>query len=121
MAAHTCRRIALGKVLTEARERVVVEPDRTYPIAGVYGFGRGILLRDSVRGSEVSASHLYRIAAGQIIYSRLKAFEGAFALVPPEAHARYVSNEFPTFKVAEKEAGPRFIALVLALPSLGMS
>lgn len=116
MAAKPERRVQLGQVLTEARERVTVHPDRDYPIAGVYGFGRGILLRPRVRGSQLSAPHLYRIRARQIIYSRLKAFEGAFALVPHEADGRYVSNEFPTFDVDESKAIPEFIALVLRLP-----
>lgn len=110
------QRVALRDLLTESRERVVVDPDTDYPIAGVYGFGRGLLLRDSVKGDEISAKHLYRISAGQVIYSRLKAFEGAFALVPTEAEGRYVSNEFPTFDVDAEKVLPEFIGLVLRMP-----
>lgn len=94
-----------------------MEQEGSYPMAGVYGFGRGILLRDPVRGAEISAAHLYRIARRQIIYSRLKAFEGAFALVPDAADGRFVSNEFPTFDVDETQALPEYLALVLALPA----
>ena len=117
MPAETPRSLTLGDVLVEERERVAVEPDGGYPIAGVYGFGRGVLLREAVRGADISASHLYRISAGQIIYSRLKAFEGAFALVPETADGRYVSNEFPTFRVDEMQALPAFIAMILSLPT----
>jgi type I restriction enzyme S subunit len=84
-------------------------------MCGVYGFGRGVLFRDAVRGTALSTPYLYRISADQIIYSRLKAFEGAFALVPPAADGRYVSNEFPTFDVDESQALPTFIAYVLTL------
>jgi len=108
--------VTLDDVLTEDRDRVEVQPDAEYPIAGVYGFGRGVLLRGSVRGSEISAKHLYRTSSGQIMYSRLKAFEGAFALVPSVADGRFVSNEFPTFTVDTERALPEFIALVLARP-----
>jgi type I restriction enzyme S subunit len=110
-------RVSLGEILMEARERVAVDADTRYPIAGVYGFGRGILLRDAVLGAEISAAHLYRIAANQIIYSRLKAFEGAFAIVPEEGDGRFVSNEFPTFDVLTSRALPDFVALALAVPS----
>jgi type I restriction enzyme, S subunit len=109
--------VALGDILTERRERVSVDPDAVYPIAGVYGFGRGVLMREPVRGDEISAAALYRITAGQVIYSRLKAFEGAFAVVPPEATGRFVSNEFPTFDVDERRATAAFIALVLSAPT----
>lgn len=118
MSSKSSPATPLGDVLAEDRQRVSVEPDGTYPVAGVYGFGRGLLLRDAVRGNEISASHLYRIACGQIIYSRLKAFEGAFALVPPEADGRHVSNEFPTFTVDRSRAMPEFIAHVLAVPTV---
>src|SRR5437660_2421147 len=117
MATNGWRHVALAEILTEARERVPVEPQGVYPIAGVYGFGRGVLLRGQVRGTEISAPYLYRIATGQILYSRLKAFEGAFALVPPGADGRYVSNEFPSFNVDETRALPEFVALFLSVPA----
>lgn len=109
--------LVLGDVLTERRERVAVTATGEYPIAGVYGFGRGLLLRESVKGGDISASSLYRIRSGQIIYSRLKAFEGAFALVPPAGDGRFVSNEFPTFDVDEDKALPAFVELVLSRPA----
>ena len=82
MASGDWKNVSLSDVLVERRQRVTVEPDGLYPIAGVYGFGRGVILRDAVHGAAISATHLYRISPGQIIYSRLKAFEGAFAAVP---------------------------------------
>lgn len=103
----------LADVLTEVRERTRVERDAEYPLAGVYGFGRGVLLRDAVRGSDISAQFLYRIRSGQVMYSRLKAFEGAFALVPEEADGRFVSNEFPTFDVDSSLASGPFLRLLL--------
>lgn len=109
--------VRLGDVLSERRERVKVAPDGVYPMAGVYGFGRGILVRDAVLGANIAASHLYRIEQDQIVYSRLKAFEGAFALVTPEAHGRFVSNEFPSFDVDSTAADPRFLALILQTPA----
>jgi type I restriction enzyme S subunit len=104
----------LGEVLTESRHREPVAAKKVYPMAGVFGFGRGILLRAAVSGAEISAKHLYRIKPRQIIYSRLKAFEGAFALVPKTVDGRFVTNEFPTFDVDTSIAEPEFIALVLS-------
>jgi type I restriction enzyme S subunit len=110
------RTVTLGDVIAEERDKQRVESDIAYPLAGVLGFGRGVLLRDAVRGAEMSAQFLYRIRTGQLMYSRLKAFEGAFALVPHEADGRFVSNEFPTFDVDTSAALPEFLALYLARP-----
>lgn len=107
-------RVTLREVLDPVRERVKVEPGGSYPLLGVYGFGRGTILRDAVSGAEISAAHLYRVSGDQIIYSRLKAFEGAFAIVPPEGDGRYVSNEFPTFDVNPIKALPAYLRVMLA-------
>jgi type I restriction enzyme S subunit len=110
------RSVTLGDVLVESREKVRVSADAEYPLAGVLGFGRGVLLRDPVRGAEIAAQFLYRIRAGQLMYSRLKAFEGAFALVPAKADGRFVSNEFPTFDVDLSAALAEYLALFLSRP-----
>lgn len=110
------RTVKLGDVLAENRLRVSVEREGRYPMLGVYGFARGVILRGEVKGDSISARHLYRVAEGQIIYSRLKAFEGAFAVVPARADGRFVTNEFPTFDADTEMAVPEFISLVLGRP-----
>jgi type I restriction enzyme S subunit len=52
---------------------------------------------------------LYQIKKGQFIYSRLFAFEGGYALVPPEFDGYYVSNEFPTFDIDLEKATSKFL------------
>ncbi|WP_327752086.1 hypothetical protein VVT58_06450 [Sphingobium sp. SJ10-10] len=86
-----------------------IEAGRTYPNIGIYSFGRGTFGKEAIDAAETSASTLYRIRAGQIIYSRLFAFEGAYASVPTEHDGAFVSNEFPTFTVDTARADPAFI------------
>lgn len=90
-------RVPLGDVLRLTLQSEEVRPDCVYPTFGVYGFGRGLFDKPPVSGSEISATKLFRASAGQFVYSRLKAFEGAFGLVPPQLDGRFVTNEFPTF------------------------
>lgn len=86
-----------------------MDPDAEYPIAGVYGFGRGMIQRAAVAGREMAANQLFRIRAGQFIYSRLKSFEGAYAIVSPEADGYFVSNEFPAFDLHRERLEPGFL------------
>ncbi len=58
----------LSDALTESRDRVPLDDEAEYPVAGVYGFGRGVLLREPVRGRDIAAEALYRIRRGQIIW-----------------------------------------------------
>lgn len=101
--------IPLGELLTYAPDPHGVEPDGEYPIAGIYGFGRGMIQRAAVTGREMAATQLFRIRAGQFVYSRLKSFEGAYAIVSPEVDGYFVSNEFPTFDLHHEQLEPGFL------------
>jgi type I restriction enzyme S subunit len=112
------RKVALGDVLRIASIPEVVHPERSYPNLGIYGFGRGVFTKPNIEGQETSAKILYKVSAGQFIYSRLFAFEGAYAVVPATLDGAYVSNEFPTFDWNTGIANPRFVAWVFKRPSV---
>lgn len=108
----------LGEVLHIALDEVPVRPDDTYQIAGVYGFGRGLFQRGPISGSETSYPKLNRLSQGRLVISRLKAFEGALAVIPPEYDGWYLSPEFPTFEIDTTQADERYIANLCSWPEL---
>ena len=89
--------VALGEVLRQRDDSVGVIRDETYPIAGIYGFGRGLFAREPILGSQTSYTALNRLHAGTFVISRVKAWEGAVGVVPPELEGYFVSKEFPSF------------------------
>lgn len=93
------RVLALRDCLVPISRRVSVCPDATYPLLGVRLDGKGPFLRETVCGGQTSATSLYRVEAGDFVYSRLFAWRGAFGVVPEELSGCYVSSEFPTFRV----------------------
>jgi type I restriction enzyme S subunit len=110
--------VRLAEFLRPVSHPQKVLPDVSYPTCGVYGFGRGIIMRAPVIGRDMSAATLFRLSAGLFLYSRLKAFEGAFCIVPPPADGRFVSNEFPTLAVDLERADPDFIEWSFRRPAL---
>lgn len=110
--------IPLAEVLSLAETAVAVEPDRDYPNFGIYSFGKGVFAKAPISGARTSARTLYRTAAGQFVYSRLFAFEGAFAVVPAEFDGWYVSNEFPAFNCDTDRLDPNFLALYVQQPEV---
>jgi type I restriction enzyme S subunit len=109
---------ALGDVLCLDIAGETVQPDHDYPIAGVYGFGRGLFQRGPIRSDETSYPKLNRLTAGRLVMSRLKAFEGAIAVIPAEFDGWYLSPEFPTFAIDPTKADERYIANLCAWPEL---
>lgn len=110
------RMVPLGDVLRPVQDAEAVHPERSYPNVGIFGFGRGVFAKPDITGMDTSAKTLYRVRAGQFIYSRLFAFEGAYAVVPPDLDGCFVSNEFPTFDWIEGSADPAFIAWIFKQP-----
>jgi type I restriction enzyme S subunit len=105
------RSVLLGDVLHLERKPVKVDPSLEYPNLGLYSFGKGVFPKSPISGAATSAPTLYRVKAGQFIYSRLFAFEGAFAVVPSEMDGWFVSNEYPTFDVDESKVLAGFLRL----------
>jgi hypothetical protein len=60
-------------------------------------WGDGTFIREENKGAKIKAKTLYKVSAGWLIYNRLFAFRGSFAIVRPEHDGCYVSGEFPTF------------------------
>ncbi len=108
----------LGDVLCPAADPVSVLADESYPNVGVLSFARGLFTKPPIDGSVTSAASLYRIRTGQFLYSRLFAFEGAYAIVHPEQDQMFVSNEFPTFDIDLERVSPEFLYAYFRSPGV---
>jgi type I restriction enzyme, S subunit len=90
-------RAPLSRFLISKVETVDVATGHTYPTVGVLNKGRGLLYRDPVEGNSTAYTKLNRIGPGVLVYSRLKAFEGAITVTPNDLPESFASQEFPTF------------------------
>jgi len=102
--------VPLGEVLRAAPDEVVVEPDEMYRVAGIYSFGRGLFARPTIQGTDTKYKTLFRLREDQFVYSRLKAFEGAVAIVDGQFDGAFVSQEFPQFNAVRERVDPTFLA-----------
>ena len=110
----------LAELLTPRSPEVLVA-DREYPLGGVFGFGRGVIQRPSITSQETKYRTLTRAGAHDFVYSKLKAFEGAVAVVGPQDAGRYFSQEFPVFATDQAVLRPGYLEqVVLGTPFLQM-
>lgn len=73
--------VKLSELLQFANEGVPVHRDQSHPNFCIYSFAKGLLAKPDIDGIKTSASALYRIRAGNFIYSRLFAFDGSCGLI----------------------------------------
>ncbi|NUN60722.1 MAG: restriction endonuclease subunit S [Burkholderiaceae bacterium] len=109
-------RVALGELLQDASEPVRVQQDAEYPNFGIYSFGRGLFAKPPISGMQTSAGTLYRVRAGNFIYSRLFAFEGSYGLVDDAFDGHFTSNEYPSFSLDRSRLEPAFLKAYFQLP-----
>ena len=87
--------VTLGNVLELKIDAVSVDASATYQIAGVYSFGKGLLARGPLPGTETTYKVFHRLHKDDFVLSQLKAWEGALARVPASFDGWFLSPQFP--------------------------
>jgi type I restriction enzyme, S subunit len=109
--------VRIAELVQQVTENVKVYPDIEYKLAGVRWYGNGVFHRETVKGSESSATYLMPLIPGSFIYNRLFAWKESFAVVPESLGDCLVSNEFPQFRVDFKRILPHYLFLFFLSPS----
>jgi type I restriction enzyme M protein len=106
--------VGIEKILEEVQVKEKVASDRIYKLIGVRWWGGGPFLREKKLGRTIKGKTLCRLSSGLLIYNRLFAYRGSFAVLIDEHDGCYASIEFPTFKVresaVEKYGDPTIVA-----------
>jgi type I restriction enzyme M protein len=102
--------VALSDLFVQTKHHQKIGKDTHYRLLGVKWWGLGTFIREEKAGKNIKGSKLNRVSAGDVIYNRLFAFRGSFAIVPPEHADCHVSGEFPTFAVRDDVAEPELVA-----------
>lgn len=110
--------VPLGNLMRSIARETIVEPTLSYRLLGVRLDGHGPFLRETVLGTESSATRLNQVKTGDFIYSRLFAWRGAFGIIDETLDGCYVSNEFPTFEADRARLDSRFLLYWFQLPSV---
>src|SRR5258706_3641731 len=93
-----------------------VRPDKESRLLGIRLDGNGPFLRETKLGTQLSATTLSLVMAGDFIYSRLFAWRGAFGTIDDALDGCYVSGEFPTFMPVPGKLDVEFLRLWFRLP-----
>lgn len=75
----------------------ILEKNVEYIQLGLHGKGRGLFKRETNKGEEIGANKLNFPKKDWLVFSRLFAKNGSFAIVYEEFEGGTLSNEFPTF------------------------
>lgn len=86
----------MGEVAPIVRRSVEIEPEGEYPELGVRSFGKGVFHKPTLIGAQLDWQKLYRVHAGDVVISNIKAWEGAIAAAGEDDHNRVGSHRYIT-------------------------
>lgn len=108
----------MSDLVSQRQPDVAVDGTAQYRFAGVYSFGRGVFPSAVKMGSEFAYERLSTVRAGDFIYPKLMAWEGALGVVPPECEGMVVSPEFPVFTVNTEAVLPEVLDIYFRTPAV---
>ncbi len=107
----------LGSILSKSEEWITPEPDKEYSEVTVRLWGKGVVLRGKVTGSEIAGSRRLQVRTNQFILSRIDARNGAAGLVPDALDGALVTNDFPVYGLNGERVAPWFLNWMSKTPT----
>jgi type I restriction enzyme S subunit len=102
-------RVRMGVVAPLIRRPVEIEPDGIYHELGVRSFGRGLFDKPPLTGADLTWQKLFQIRKGDLVFSNIKAWEGAFAVAKPQDDGKVGSHRYLTCVAIPDRATPNFL------------
>jgi type I restriction enzyme S subunit len=109
----------LHELLIERDVDVDLKPSSTFSPAGVYSFGRGLFRRPAITGIDTSYRTMTTIHAGDFIYSKLMAWEGAVAVASEQHEGLLATPEFPVFALDRDRLNAEYFGALIRTESFG--
>lgn len=86
--------LPMREVAPIIRRPVEIDPDQQYPELGIRSFGKGTFHKPPMKGSDLTWQKPFWLKAGDLVFSNIKAWEGAVAVVQPDDDGRVGSHRY---------------------------
>jgi len=111
-------RLPLHRLLTKSTNQIKLDDDTEYTRPTVKMRFRGMKVRDKKFGRDIGSKSQTVIKAGDLIFSRIDAHNGAMAIVPKELEGAIATNDFPSFSIDTEVITPEYLRYMLFQPSM---
>lgn len=112
------RSARFDQVLTRIERKVLVDDSEEYSTIGVRWYGNGAFVRDRLLGADIARKQQWVVREGDIVYNKLFAWKGAFAVADEIVDGHLVSDKFPTYAADSGAIDRAFLAFYFQTPGL---
>jgi restriction endonuclease S subunit len=96
-------KIKVGEILERIKDPVEIEDLKSYKRITIRINHQGVSVRDVIKGASIGTKNQFKVSAGDFILSKIDARQGAFGIVPVEAHGGIITGNFWTYRVKNKK------------------
>jgi type I restriction enzyme, S subunit len=86
------RVVRLDQVLRRAERRITLDDSAIYKCVGVRWYGKGAFVRERLPGLSIARKQQWVIESGDVVYNKLFAWKGAFAIADDAVNVCIVSD-----------------------------
>lgn len=106
---HDWRLARFDEIMRRVDRKFTIDDSATYNCVGVRWYGKGTFVREQRLGLKIARKQQWRIKSGDVVYNKLFAWKGSFAIADDSVDGCIVSDKFPTYQVDPDEVDRRFL------------
>jgi type I restriction enzyme S subunit len=106
------------EILTKVDRKIVVDDSALYNTVGVHLYGMGAFVRQTILGLNIARKQQWLIRDGDIVYNKLFAWKGTFAVADEVVDGCIVSDKFPTYLPNLEVIDPKYLGYYFRVRSL---
>jgi type I restriction enzyme S subunit len=107
-----------GEICTRIERKILLDDITTYTRVGVRWYGLGAFVRDRVSGFDIERKQQWIIKKNDIVYNKLFAWRGAFAIADSFVDGNIVSDKFPTYQANTDVVDLGYLRYYFQMPQL---
>lgn len=108
--------VPLAEVIKPRKEFIRISDFETYKRCRVQLHAKGIMLRDTVSGSEIKTKEQQVCRAREFLVAEIDAKVGGFGVIPDELDGSIVSSHYFLFEINEEKLDRRFLDYFVRTP-----
>jgi len=109
-------KLPFHKVAPINRRPVEIDLETTYQEVGARSFGKGLFDKPSFKGEDLTWQQPYWIHSGDLVFSNIKAWEGAVAAADDSANLKVASHRYLTYEPDREVTSAEFLCYYFLTP-----
>lgn len=112
------RNARFDEIFDRVDRKFLLDDSEQYKCVGVRWYGMGAFVRERLLGAQISRKQQWIIRSGDVVYNKLFAWKGAFAIADQSVDGCIVSDKFPTYRANDGKVDERWLWYYFQTPKL---